>query len=112
MIAPTRELVAQLNRRAHDHLFANHPAGREACLADGNQAAAGDVIITRSNNRRIRLGANDWVKNGNRWMITHVAKHGDLTVRHTRSHLTVRLSSDYVRASTGLGYATTIHAAQ
>jgi hypothetical protein len=38
-------------------------------------------------------------------MITHVAKHGDLTVRHVRSHLTVGLPSDYVRASTGLGYA-------
>jgi hypothetical protein len=33
-------------------------------------------------------------------------------VRHTRSHLTVRLAIDYVRASTGLGYATTIHGAQ
>jgi hypothetical protein len=33
-------------------------------------------------------------------------------VRHTRSHLTVRLPSDYVHESTGLGYATTIHAAQ
>jgi hypothetical protein len=35
-----------------------------------------------------------------------------LTVRHTRSHLTVRLPADYVQASTGLGCATTIHAAQ
>ena len=33
-------------------------------------------------------------------------------MRHTRSHLTVRLPSDYVHESTGLGYATTIHAAQ
>ena len=81
-------------------------------LADGNQANVGDVIITRSNDRRLRLTATDWVKNGDRWMITHVAKHGDLTVRHIRSHLTVRLPSDYVRASTGLGYATTIHVAQ
>jgi hypothetical protein len=45
-------------------------------------------------------------------MITHVANHGDLTVRHIRSRLPVRLPSDYVRTSTGLGYATTIHAAQ
>jgi hypothetical protein len=81
-------------------------------LADGNRASVGDVIIARSNDRRLRLAATDWVKNGDRWMITHVAKHGDLTVRHTRSQLTVRLPSDYVRASTGLGYATTIHAAQ
>jgi hypothetical protein len=33
-------------------------------------------------------------------------------VRHARSHLTVRLPADYVQASTGLGYATTIHASQ
>ena len=33
-------------------------------------------------------------------------------MRHNRSHLTVRLPADYVHASTGLGYATTIHAAQ
>src|SRR5215210_9196460 len=45
-------------------------------------------------------------------MITHAGKQGDLTVRHTRSLLTVRLPIDYVRTSTGLGYATTIHAAQ
>ena len=33
-------------------------------------------------------------------------------MRHARSRRTVRLPADYVRASTGLGYATTIHAAQ
>ena len=70
------------------------------------------MIITRRNDRRLRLTATDWVKNGDRWMITHVAKHGDLTVRHARSRLTVQLPSDYVHTSTGLGYATTIHAAQ
>jgi hypothetical protein len=45
-------------------------------------------------------------------MITHAGKQGDLTVRHIRSLLTVRLPSEYVHKSTGLGYATTIHAAQ
>jgi hypothetical protein len=82
------------------------------CLADGNQASVGDVIITRSNDRRLRPTATDWVKNGDRWTITRVGKQGDLTVRHNRSHLTVRLPLDYVRTSTGLGYATTIHSAQ
>ena len=33
-------------------------------------------------------------------------------MRHNRSNLTTRLPADYVRASTGLGYAITIHAAQ
>jgi hypothetical protein len=70
------------------------------------------VIITRTNDRRLRLAPTDWVKNGDRWTITHVGKRGDLAVRHNRSHRTVRLPADYVRTSTGLGYATTIHGAQ
>jgi conjugative relaxase-like TrwC/TraI family protein len=112
MLAPTRELVAELNRRARDQRRDGAPAGQEVHLGDGNRASVGDVIITRSNDRRLRLSATDWVKNGDRWMITHVGKHGDLTVRHTRNQLTVRLPSEYVRESTGLGYATTIHGAQ
>jgi ATP-dependent exoDNAse (exonuclease V) alpha subunit len=112
MVAPTRQVVAELNDRARAHCLDHSAATAEVRLADGNQASVGDVIITRSINRRLRLTSTDWVKNGDRWMITHVAKHGDLTVRHTRSRLTVRLPSDYVRESTGLGYATTIHSAQ
>jgi conjugative relaxase-like TrwC/TraI family protein len=112
MLAPTRELVAELNRRARDHRCDGAPFGQEVRVGDGNSASVGDVIITRSNDRRLRLTATDWVKNGDRWMITHVGKHGDLTVRHTRSQLTVRLPTEYVREWTGLGYATTIHSAQ
>jgi AAA domain/TrwC relaxase len=112
MSAPTREHVAELNRRARAHRLDQSPAVSEVTLADGNQASIGEVIITRSNDRRLRLTATDWVKNGDRWTITHVGQQGDLSVRHTRSRRTVRLPADYVRTSTGLGYATTIHAAQ
>jgi conjugative relaxase-like TrwC/TraI family protein len=72
MLAPTRELVADLNRRARHHRLGNVPVAREVRLADGNQASVGDVIITRSNDRRLRLTATDWVKNGDRWTIAHV----------------------------------------
>ena len=64
-------------------------------LADGNQASVGDVIITRTNDRRLRATATDWVKNGDRWTITRIGRRGDLTVRHNRSQLTVRLPIDY-----------------
>jgi hypothetical protein len=70
------------------------------------------VIITRSNDRRLRLTATDWVKNGDRWTITRIGQKGDLTVRQTGSRLTARLPADYVQHSTGLGYASTIHTAQ
>jgi conjugative relaxase-like TrwC/TraI family protein len=112
MIAPTRNLVTDLNRRARAHRLTGDVPDAAVRLADGNQASAGDVIITRRNDRRLRLTATDWVKNGDRWTITYIGRHGELTVRHTRSHRTVRLPADYVRDSTGLGYATTIHAAQ
>jgi conjugative relaxase-like TrwC/TraI family protein len=70
MLAPTRELVAELNRRARAHRLDHSPAASEVSLADGNRASVGDVIITRSNDRRLRLTATDWVKNGDRWIIT------------------------------------------
>jgi AAA domain len=112
MIAPTRHLVAELNRRARAHRLDHSPAASEVSLADGNRASVGDVIITRANDRRLRLTATDWVKNGDRWTITQISKQGDVTARHTSSHRTVRLPAGYVQTSTGLGYATTIHAAQ
>jgi hypothetical protein len=62
--------------------------------------------------QRLRLTATDWVKNGDRWTITYIGRHGDLAVQHNRSRRTVRLPADYVGESTGLGYATTIHSAQ
>ena len=73
MIAPTRHLVAELNRRARAHRLDHTPAASEVALADGNRASVGDVIITRSNDRRLRLTATDWVKNGDRWTITQSA---------------------------------------
>jgi conjugative relaxase-like TrwC/TraI family protein len=112
MLAPTRELVAELNRRASEHRLGNFAVGQEVCLGDGSRASVGDVIITRVNDRRLRLSATDWVKNGDRWTITHVDCSGGLTVRHSRSQLMCQLPADYVTASTGLGYATTIHGAQ
>jgi conjugative relaxase-like TrwC/TraI family protein len=112
MIAPTRNLVAELNRRARAHRLDHSPAASEVSLADGNRASVGDVIITRSNDRRLRLTATDWVKNGDRWTITHVDRNGGITVRHSRSQLKCQLPADYVTTSTGLGYATTIHGAQ
>ena len=71
MLAPTRELVAQLNQRARSHRLAHTPpaSNPDVALADGNRASVGDLIITRSNDRQLRLTATDWVKNGDRWIV-------------------------------------------
>jgi GNAT superfamily N-acetyltransferase len=111
MLAPTRELVAELNRRARDHRLDHIPVEREVRLADGNQASVGDVIITGPT----IAGSDSLLPTGSkrRPVDYHPDRaRGELTVRHTRSQLTARLPADYIHTSTGLGYASTIHAAQ
>ncbi|SDS99627.1 DNA primase, catalytic core [Friedmanniella luteola] len=115
MLAPTRDLVADLNSRARTHRLAttqDTPPTREVVLADGNQASAGDLVLTRSNDRRLRVTATDWVKNGDRWTVLNLPPTGGLTVQHTQTHRTVTLPRDYVQTAVELGYATTVHAAQ
>jgi DNA primase catalytic core len=114
MLAPTRELVADLNLRARSHRLADSSAktAAEVGLADGNRASVGELIITRSNDRQLRLTATDWVKNGDRWTVCAITGDGDLDVQHMRNRHRVRLPAAYVQTSVELGYATTVHAAQ
>jgi DNA primase catalytic core len=114
MLAPTRELVAELNRRARSHRLNDTPAHTDAevTLADGNRASVGELIITRSNDRQLRLTSTDWVKNGDRWIVQAITESGGLDVQHCRNRHRVRLPAAYVQSSTELGYATTVHAAQ
>jgi DNA primase catalytic core len=114
MLAPTRDLVAELNDRARrDRLdTALTPTGRQATLADQSQASAGDAIITRQNNRKIPIGAHDWVKNGDRWLIERVRESGALDVIHHDTGRHITLPADYVAEHVSLGYASTVHGAQ
>ena len=112
MLAPTRDLVAQLNQAARAARLNGQQAGREVALADGNHASAGDVVITRRNNRQLRTGPNEWVKNGDRWQVTTVHRDGSINARHLRNNRSVHVPPDYVEAWCELGYATTIHTAQ
>ncbi|MFC8181590.1 MobF family relaxase [Rhodococcus sp. NPDC057297] len=114
MLAPTRELVAELNTRARtDRLAAtDERVGREAVLADGLSASVGDTVRTRSNDRRNALSRTDWVRNGDRWIVENVGADGSLLVRHLELGRTVTLDPDYVQSATELGYAGTVHSAQ
>jgi len=136
MLAPTRELATGLNIRARqdrlDRLAHLHrldrldrldgldgldgQPGPQVALADGSAASAGDLIITRRNDRRLRTTATDWVKNGDRWTVTAARTTGDLQgaldVVHTRTGRHLSLPADYARESVQLGYATTVHGGQ
>ncbi|GAC1519716.1 MAG: hypothetical protein NVS3B1_01610 [Marmoricola sp.] len=114
MLAPTRELVADLNQRARAHRLTQtkeDPSAPSVRLGDGNLASIGDLVITRTNDRRLRISATDWVKNGDRWTICAITNAG-IRVQHRGSDHFVHLPYDYVTASTDLGYACTVHTAQ
>ena len=114
MLAPTRDLVAELNDRARrDRLDTDPgPVGRQVTLADQSQASAGDAIITRQNNRKIPIGAHDWVKNGDRWVVENVRESGALDVIHHDTGRHITLPAAYVAEHVSLGYASTVHGAQ
>ena len=114
MLAPTRDLVAELNDRARrDRLDIDPaPVGRQVTLADQSQASGGDAIITRQNNRKIPIGAHDWVKNGDRWLVERVRESGALDVIHHDTGRHITLPADYVAEHVSLGYASTVHGAQ
>ncbi|ROR53399.1 DNA primase catalytic core [Luteococcus japonicus] len=112
MLAPTRDLVAELNHRAQTHHLGPHATGPSAALADGNHARIGDIVITRRNDRRLSTSRTDWVKNGDRWHVMAIHPDGSLSVQHHQSRRRVTVPADYVIAAVELGYATTVHAAQ
>src|SRR3954447_10035093 len=113
LLAPTRELVSQLNARARADRLSTIPAdGPDVDLADGNRASAGDVIVTRRNSRRLVLSRTNWVKNGDRWRVEQVLTNGGLTARHLELGRSVELPPDFVAQRVQLGYATTVHGAQ
>jgi len=116
LLAPTRDLVRLLNERARvdrlDDLGPHRSPAGEVDLGDGTRASAGDVIITRRNDRRLHVTGTDWVKNGDRWTVLDSPREGSLVVRHRRHGHTVTLPLAYVAEHVQLGYATTVHGAQ
>ena len=111
MLAPTRELVSELNRRAQTVRLGSATPYVDVELADGNRASIGDTIRTRRNDRRLTTSPTDWVKNGDRWTIAGI-DGGALTARHATSGLRVTLPATYVSEYVELGYASTVHTAQ
>ncbi|WP_062389920.1 MobF family relaxase [Demequina iriomotensis] len=115
LIADSGDAVVTLNRRARaDVVLADAiDASAERALHDGTAASVGDTIVTRQNDRRLRVG-RDWVRNGMRWTVTQLRRDGSLVVRRTdrRRGGGVVLPATYVAAHVELGYAVTAYRAQ
>ncbi|WP_165547113.1 ATP-dependent DNA helicase [Kribbella sindirgiensis] len=112
LIAADNTTVARLNDRARlDRITTGEvePDGIE--LHNGNHVGLGDHVVTRLNNRRLRYGTTNFVKNGDHWTVIQRWPDGSLSVQNHRGD-TVTLPSGYVQESVELAYATTAHRAQ
>jgi conjugative relaxase-like TrwC/TraI family protein len=113
MVAATNADVAELGARARaDRVAAGQIEADGVALHDGNTAGTGDWIVTRDNNRRLRAGVRDFVKNGDAWKVLERRENGALVVEHFEHHGRVLLPAQYVAANVELLYATTAHRAQ
>lgn len=111
LVADTSGTVRDLNIRAQAERGVAH--GRVVTLIDGTHASAGDWIITRKNDRRLRTLRNGWVRNGDRWTVKDIRPDGSLVVRRQDRHSgAVVLPAAYVAEHVDLGYAITAHRAQ
>ncbi|MEV0950471.1 MobF family relaxase [Promicromonospora sp. NPDC050249] len=129
LVVPDTATMNELNRRARAErvLTGRVSDGRMVRLVGQTRASAGDLILTRRNDRTLRHGHAGWVRNGDRWQITTVHDDGSATAqridpdahtdarnahRQQLSGQTVRLPAAYVAEHVDLGYAITAHRAQ
>lgn len=119
MIAATLDNVTALNTEAQAaHAATGHidTTGPSIRLSDKHNGYLGDTIVTRLNNRGIRITGGirngTGIDNGDLWHIHHIHPDGSATAIGIGHRGTVHLPADYITDNVELGYATTIHRAQ
>ena len=119
LVAADNVTVSELNTRAHDDALARGEVTGPLitlgghCGPDRGQVGAGDIIVTRRNDRTLHLPDGGHVRNGALWAVTATHPDGALTVQPaTGQGPGVRLPAVYVAEHVDLGYATTTHRAQ
>ena len=81
-------------------------------ISGGEQAAVGEVVVTRRNDRTIVTTDGEPTRNREQWCVTAVGDDGSLTVTAMRGHGTAVLPPEYAREHVRLAYAATEHGYQ
>jgi ATP-dependent exoDNAse (exonuclease V) alpha subunit len=107
LVTESAQAVSALNQRARAERITTGEteASREVELADGNCASAGDLIITRRNDRRLRTLPGGFVRNGDCWIVADIRKDGSIVARRQghRIGTSVALPATYVAEHVDLG---------
>ena len=113
MVAASNTDVEALSGRARLDLVTAGTVERDGVeLHNGSRAGRGDVIVTRKNDRRLKAGRTDYVKNGDLWRVTKRGQDGTLHAQHVTTRARAVLPAAYVAENVELGYAATIHRVQ
>ena len=113
MVAHDNDTVRELNRLARaDRVAAGYVAAEGLALVDGSVAGPGDVVVTRRNDRHLRLSDGEWVRNRDRFTVTGTHEDGSITVRALEKGGDVVLPPPYVAEHVELGYASSTWSAQ
>ncbi len=111
LLAGTNDDVTQLNQRCQRLRIEAGELGDGHTIKTGTyRLHAGDGILTRHNDRRLRTDSDQMVRNGATWTITAI--HPNATLTATGDHGTIRLPGTYVADHVQLAYARTINSAQ
>ena len=110
----TNEHVLLVNNAIQQHLIragvVDPTVSADGAL--GQHLYIGDQIATRANNRQLKTGSGDIVRNRELWTITRIHPNGDIAAQRHESDDTVVLPAKYVSEHVHLGYAATEHGNQ
>jgi hypothetical protein len=102
----------ELSRRCRAELVARGSVERDGVRIATGTASHGDQVITLQNDRRLRVGNDEYVRNGARWHVVGTSPDGSMHVVSMENSRMVTLPAEYVREHVALGYALTVHKSQ
>lgn len=114
MLAGTNAQVDALNKKAQAYrLHHGHLDDTRSMMARHHvEIYVGDVILTKSNDRRLSVHqGKDFVKNNDAWIVEGI-EGNHLLARHQQHHGLAVIPASYVEENVILGYADTVHTAQ
>lgn len=113
MLAGTEAEAATIAAQARERLIRTGQVSTtgQILLADDNHAGAGDIIVSRRNDRRLVAGDGNWVANRDQWHVDAIDERR-LHVTNLRTGHQARLPVDYADKYVQLAYAGTVDSAQ
>jgi hypothetical protein len=112
VMAADHDTVDQLAMRARAERVAAGEVEPKGILVANHTVGVGDEIVTTRNDRRLVTTTGAWVRNGDRWQVTHRNRAGSLQLSSLDGRGTVTLPGGYVQEHVALAYAVTVHQGQ